>query len=503
MNSTIENTKRQSLTKLAGFGFVKQIASALVVAVCCLSAVAEAEDIIEDRTLTQNTTIENISVGFSVNQKTITIQGSAVTLTLNNTEDSHFCGIIAGTGNVVKTGTGTLYLTYEFPRMTYSANLGYLGTTTISEGTLKLDNVNEALYNSSQVINNGVIETNCGQTFNNLIGTGTIKVTSPALLSVINSTDTTYEGSITGPASLTVERGKKLTLSGSISDLVRIEVDFGSQLELTGAALDYNGIMRVFGGKSIEYNVANGVQRYNITTEANKIDVENTPTGGADSGKLIKSGDGTLKICCEAKGLVRADSVFISSGRMDYQGYFYSELGPISRGSSGWVSTDIVVVESGATLSPGDSIGSMILTQGNVKIKESATLLFEFDAYNEAPTQQNFDTLVIADSFYSFTPESGSIIDLAFLNNDATEWATEGAEYRLVTDQGFANGNYDYLLPEKYRSMFSLQGKNGNGLYLIGLGAPEPEPVVPEPSTWALMILGVAGLICVQLRKKK
>ena len=482
MNSIIENAKRQFLTKRSVVGFIKKLVPALVAAAFLLSGWTAAA------ALAQGTEYVNLS-----GSQTLAVGTSTVTLI--NTADSTFAGNITGTGSIIKTGSRTLTLT--------NTTISYRGTTTISEGKLKLDGNNLALYFSSEIINNGVIETNCDQVFRNLSGTGAINVIGNSVdIDLVNTKDTTYSGSITGPATLSVQGGKTITLSGSISDVVRIEVDNGSQLKLTGSALDYNGTMRVFGGKSVEYEVVSGSKRYNIT-ENNKIDVRATSDGGADGGRLIKSGDGTLKICCEAEGLVRADSVFISSGRMDYQGYFESALSPRTRSSSGWVNTDIVVVESDAILSPGETIGSMVLTHGNVTIKDSAILLFEFDAYNEDPSQQNFDTLVLNAPEFYFTVESGSIIDLAFLNNDATEWATEGAEYRLVTDQGFANGNYDYLLPEKYRSMFSLQGKNGNGLYLIGLGVPEPPMPVPEPSTWALLILGVVGLICVRKFRKE
>lgn len=266
---------------------------------------------------------------------------------------------------------------------------------------------------------------------------------------------------------------------------------------MTGAALDYNGSMTVFGGKSVEYEVVSGAKRYNITN-ANKIDIEATSTGGTGSGKMIKSGDGTLQICCEADGLVRADSVFISSGRMDYQGYFESAASFGSPTSP----TDCFVVEEGAVFSPGIGVGNIILNSGNFTIRDSAIALFEFDAYNEDPALQNFDTITINGEFCKTVVNSNSIIQLAFANNDAEKWAKEGAEYHIITE-GFTfkpnNGDYSYLLGN-YSDYFKLEARQNEGFYLIGLGVPEPPMPVPEPSTWALLILGVAGLLYVRKR---
>jgi hypothetical protein len=58
-----------------------------------------------------------------------------------------------------------------------------------------------------------------------------------------------------------------------------------------------------------------------------------------------------------------------------------------------------------------------------------------------------------------------------------------------------------------FNELFGLQGRT-DGLYLIGLGAgpippgPDPGSGVPEPSTWALLILGAAGLMYMRKRNK-
>ena len=195
-------------------------------------------------------------------------------------------------------------------------------------------------------------------------------------------------------------------------------------------------------------------------------------------GDLTKTGAGTLQILAEAEGLVEAESFVISSGRLDYKGFFKGSL--------------IVTSEdSQATFSPGNSVGTANVN-GNVII-ENGIALFEFGEYSE-DDDSDHDVLNITNGRFSVEP---NMIMLDFGNGSAQSWAIEGNEYLLVSGGGFSNGDYTSLL-NNYSNVFKLYGKGGN-LYL-GLEVPEfdPEPV-PEPSTWALLVLGVAALF---LRKR-
>ena len=185
MNSTIENAKRQILTKRSVVGFIKQLVPALVAALCCVSAFA-IDEVPPDIVLTQDTTIENISGGYNgMVRQTIYING--YTLTLYNTEDSTYLGYIVSTGNIIKTGSKTLTLG--------NPTINYTGTITVSEGTLNLTE-NGTLSKLSAVINNGVIDMNVFQVLNNLSGAGIINISSGTDLDLKNTTDTTYSGQI-------------------------------------------------------------------------------------------------------------------------------------------------------------------------------------------------------------------------------------------------------------------------------------------------------------------
>ena len=227
--------------------------------------------------------------------------------------------------------------------------------------------------------------------------------------------------------------------------------------------------------------------------------------------------DSILQIYKGGAGCVRAESFVISSGRLDYGGYFQS-LPPEGQ------ALGIFDVKGGTTFSPGvtidehrevsDTIGTITVSnEARLTIEQNALMLFEFDAYNEEGLR--FDNIVFEHENSTFVA-ADSTIDLAFLSADAWQWAKEGAEYWIVNDHGFKDkdGNpipegvsvdFNSLLRDTYKDYFSLVGRY-NGLYLVGKGAPEP-PVppslaVPEPSSWALMLGSMLSLLFF-LKKKR
>lgn len=82
-----------------------------------------------------------------------------------------------------------------------------------------------------------------------------------------------------------------------------------------------------------------------------------------------------------------------------------------------------------------------------------------------------------------------------------------GAPY--VDDNGllFSAGGYAYNLYSDGPSTYYLSSKNPAGDYTTGQAVAIGDPVridsVPEPSTWALMLLGFAGLGLAGLRKAR
>ena len=200
---------------------------------------------------------------------------------------------------------------------------------------------------------------------------------------------------------------------------------------------------------------------------------------------LVKTGDETLNLyCAGSDGGIRAESFVISSGRINFNGYFEGTLTVeantvFSPDSWGW-GGDPAIAES-----PVQINGNLVNSGGIIEFNFSKFETGKFDAVSFI-NDGTFDT------------SSGGFIDLAFMGKDAASWATEDAEYLLIKGGGFEDKDYSYLLTEpsigSYNNRgFALLGKNGN-LYLV-------TRYVPEPSTWALLVLGAAGLLFWRKRK--
>ena len=223
-----------------------------------------------------------------------------------------------------------------------------------------------------------------------------------------------------------------------------------------------------------------------------------------DFEELRKEGAATLKLyCAGSDGGIRAESFVVSSGQVDFNGYFKGELtvksgAAFAPDSWNWGNDDAIAKGDNSVIfyaADGTTIverHDAVTLDGDVYLEGGAKLEFHFSKYD----QKDNDVITITEG-HTFNVPDGvtSIIDLSFTKSDPYAWATEDAEYLLIKGGGFPLEETDYSdwLINSYGNMqtlrqFGLMGKDGN-LYLV------TRYYVPEPSTWAMMILGVAGLL--------
>ena len=238
---------------------------------------------------------------------------------------------------------------------------------------------------------------------------------------------------------------------------------------------DYSGVF------TLEKKTENATMlELNTETKTRQLTMEQNKLQVLGDGVVEKTGDGVLQVVAAAEGLVRAESFVISSGRVDF---------------AGWVEATLDVEEGGA-FSPGsfrdaDLIGKAYVT-GDVQIEDLGTALFEFGYFpGNKEDVDHHDVLSISDGSFVFDPSDSGLIALEFLKGDEGSWAVNKCWYLLIEGANVEDGDYTYLL--RNAGVFNLVGAGGN-LYLTSY-------VVPEPSTWALMILGAVGLL--YWRKKK
>jgi autotransporter-associated beta strand protein len=238
------------------------------------------------------------------NTATINLTGASTILTSNQSTDTSYAGVLAGTGGLTKDGAGTLVLS--------GAN-SYSGGTTVSAGLLQLKS-NSALGSSSSslTVNGGILDLN-GQTISvgNLTGsggtiwnngpnsgTGTVTLT----IGIGNTGGGTYAGLIqdnnpssnAGKVALTKTGNGTITLSGANTYTGATTVNGGGTLFINGDQSAATGATTVTGAGTVLGGI--GTIGGNVTV------------GGSNTATIIEGGTGSTGQTLTVKGSLTMQS---------------------------------------------------------------------------------------------------------------------------------------------------------------------------------------------------
>jgi autotransporter-associated beta strand protein len=418
----------------------------------------------------------------------MTINGG--TLTLDNTQYINKLtlnsGTINGAGNVQVGFHGNADWNVKGGVTTINNKVVLVKNDSSTTFTINFDkdatlNITKDVYSHSTLSGMELIFKGTGD------GPGNVNLTSTAAMTKVgnitfNNMNGTIASAITGESAVTKTGAGTVTLTGA-NDYTGATTVSGGTLKLTGSGTLGTGTVTVGDNGTLEFNVAEGQTKELTVREQNAI---------FSTGKVIKTGDGRLKIDA-AEGTVDAQSLVISSGRVDIKEYFNGQL----------------EVKSGATFSPGNSVGSLTINSQDIVVigestygggfiltEEGATLLMEIGGSdvtdNDVLIVQN-GNILLGDGIIELAMTDDCPLGLgeSFTAVLSAENSGEGLDVLgHIQTSDFTDLKYVLLDSGTYSGLYAITGRRFN--------ANE----VPEPSTWALLLLGAAGLLYVRKRNK-
>ncbi|OLL28711.1 hypothetical protein BTH42_26165 [Burkholderia sp. SRS-W-2-2016] len=263
--------------------------------------------------------------------------------------------------DLTKNGAGTL---------TLSAQNTYTGATTVNGGTLATGIDNAFADSSAVTVNSGatLALNDFSQTANNLAGEGAVNLGSSAqtVLTANNSLDTTFAGTIDGAGSVTKTGAATLTLGAANSYAGGTTIADGT---LVGSAAS-------FGSGAIVNDGALVIDQSSAATFANAIN---------GTGSLTKTGSGSLNLTGDSN---LSGATTVQNGLLSVNGYLGNSAVTVQNNATlgGNGTLGQTSIESGGTISPGNSIGTLHVN-GDFSQAAGSTYQVQVDPSNNTTDQ--------------------------------------------------------------------------------------------------------------------
>ncbi len=422
---------------------------------------------------------------------------------------------IGGSSDVSRGGTGTALVSGRGSELRVTGNdafigvgrgTGTVGQLTVADGaavTATNMNVGRGGGSGTLVVDGAFLTMTGQQTGNNLSGsslsignlggTGVATITNGSRVDIVNpgSAGASLNLGGTGPnplgnGTLTVAGASQVNITAAAG-----LATFSIGRDGTGSAIIKEGsTVNVGDGSTFIGRLAGSSGRLTVdgvssTLNSGYVGVGRTTAGNGGSGQLIVSNGGT----------VRADTIEIGSAGF---------VG----GNGGTLDGNVILH---GTLSPGESPGSIII---NRSLRTgSGHLILDVDS-NGAGGYITDHLIFTLGTTFSFT---GLEVTFNFLNNaDPYSFAASGGFdldtflLSLNTATGITTGLSDVFAPgDTYGSLFATatfnavsQGTPISGLEVLPDGTVTFTTAVPEPETWALMVLGFGAMGLAARRRK-
>ncbi|WP_164897260.1 autotransporter-associated beta strand repeat-containing protein [Pseudomonas alkylphenolica] len=346
------------------------------------------------------------------------VAGTGAELTLNNgslgTASVRVDPGATATIDVAINGAATLGK-YDSGTLVLNGSNGYTGGTALNGGTLVVGNNNALGAGGLTVADGTTLDSNTAVTLGNAVGLN-------GSLTLAGSHDLTLSGVISGSGTLNKQGGSELTLSGNNTFSGALNVLNGT-LNLIGNTALGNANLNVADAASVSVgglNILNALGG----TGALALSAGSTLQVGASgassvydgtingSGRLVKVGDGKQVLNNSVTlggGTLVADGSLIVGGAAGSSALLGSNVDVTQGamlGGHGRIVGD-VELRSGATLNPGNSIGTLTVN-GDISFDSGSTLVIEADPDGRSDRVVSTGTVSLGGSNLSVLAGTGS-----------------------------------------------------------------------------------------------